>query len=66
MATLPTSSQPSPEHIFQTLNAHQQTAALKTAIELDVFTAIDEGNHRAEHIALSKTFVTVTLRLFCS
>jgi 2-polyprenyl-3-methyl-5-hydroxy-6-metoxy-1,4-benzoquinol methylase len=51
MASSTPSSHPSPEHIFQTLNAHQQTAALKAAIELDVFTAIDEGNHRAEDIA---------------
>jgi ubiquinone/menaquinone biosynthesis C-methylase UbiE len=45
------SKPPSPEHIFQTLNAHQQTAALKTAIELDLFTAIDEGNHRVDELA---------------
>jgi 2-polyprenyl-3-methyl-5-hydroxy-6-metoxy-1,4-benzoquinol methylase len=32
-----------PEHIFETLNAYQKTAALKAAIELDVFTAIGEG-----------------------
>jgi len=36
-------SMPSPEHIFGTLNAYQQTAALKTAIELEVFTAIGQG-----------------------
>lgn len=50
---MPTSagSRPSPEHIFQTLNAHQQTSALKAAIELDLFTAIDEGNHSTEEIA---------------
>jgi predicted O-methyltransferase YrrM len=51
MATSSSSRPPSPEHIFQTLNAHQQTATLKAAIELDLFTAIDEGNHRAEEIA---------------
>jgi len=36
-------TQPNPELIFETLNAHQRTAALKAAIELDVFTAIGEG-----------------------
>jgi precorrin-6B methylase 2 len=36
-------TQPSPELIFETLNAHQRTAALKAAIELDIFTAIGEG-----------------------
>jgi precorrin-6B methylase 2 len=51
MATTSSSRPPSPEHIFQTLNAHQQTATLKAAIELDLFTAIDEGNHRVEEIA---------------
>jgi 2-polyprenyl-3-methyl-5-hydroxy-6-metoxy-1,4-benzoquinol methylase len=51
MATSSSFRRPSPEHIFQTLNAHQQTAALKAAIELDLFTAIDEGNHRVEDIA---------------
>ena len=44
-------SRPTPEHIFNALNAYQQTAALKTAIELDLFTAIDEGNHAVKHIA---------------
>ncbi len=51
MATSPSANRPSPEHIFQTLNAHQQTNALKTAIELDLFTAIDEGNNSAEELA---------------
>jgi precorrin-6B methylase 2 len=51
MATTSSSRRPSPERIFQTLNAHQQTAALKAAIELDLFTAIDEGNHRIAELA---------------
>jgi SAM-dependent methyltransferase len=34
---------PSPEVFFETIFAHQRTAALKAAIELDVFTAIGEG-----------------------
>lgn len=34
---------PSPEIIFDTLNAYQRTASLKAAIQLDVFTAIGEG-----------------------
>jgi precorrin-6B methylase 2 len=42
---------PNPEHIFNVLNSYQQAAALKSAIELDIFTAIDEGNHRAQQIA---------------
>jgi hypothetical protein len=43
--------QPTPERFFNTLDAHQQTAAMKAAIELDVFTAIAEGNATAASIA---------------
>jgi 2-polyprenyl-3-methyl-5-hydroxy-6-metoxy-1,4-benzoquinol methylase len=46
------SDRPNPERIFETLNAYQKTAALKTAIELDVFTAIGEGANT--HAALAK------------
>ena len=47
----PASQQPSPQLFFQTMNAHQRTEALKTAIELEVFTAIGEGNTTAAEIA---------------
>ena len=47
----PASKQPSPVLFFQTINAHQQTGALKAAIELEVFTAIGEGNTSAADIA---------------
>jgi 2-polyprenyl-3-methyl-5-hydroxy-6-metoxy-1,4-benzoquinol methylase len=43
-------SQPNPELIFETFGAHHKTAALKTAIELDVFTAIGEGANTAAAI----------------
>ncbi|HKG47683.1 MAG TPA: class I SAM-dependent methyltransferase [Pyrinomonadaceae bacterium] len=43
--------QPSPELFFQTINAYQRTEALKTAIELEVFTAIGEGNTTVAEIA---------------
>ena len=35
----------SPESIFEILNGHQRTATLKAAIEVELFTAIQEGNH---------------------
>lgn len=38
-----TQTQPTPELIFETLNAYQRTAALKAAIELGLFTGIGEG-----------------------
>jgi len=50
----PTSSQsrpPSPALIFETLNAYQRTGALRAAIELELFTAIAEGNTTVEKIA---------------
>src|ERR1700722_9996874 len=34
---------PSPELIFETLNAYQRSAALRAAIELDLFRAVGEG-----------------------
>ena len=42
---------PSPELFFQTVFAYQRTAALKTAIELDLFSAIHEGATTAPAIA---------------
>ena len=42
---------PSPELFFETLNAYQRTAALKGAIELDLFTAIGEGVQTADTLA---------------
>jgi 2-polyprenyl-3-methyl-5-hydroxy-6-metoxy-1,4-benzoquinol methylase len=42
---------PTPERFFQTINAYQQTAALKTAIELDLFSAIAGGADTAATIA---------------
>jgi 2-polyprenyl-3-methyl-5-hydroxy-6-metoxy-1,4-benzoquinol methylase len=44
MATTQTGiAHPNPSLMFETLNAYQNTAALKAAIELDIFTAIGEG-----------------------
>lgn len=65
MASTSSARRPSPEHIFQTLNAHQQTAALKTAIEMDVFTAIDEGNHRVEELAKRLDSAQRGVRILC-
>lgn len=42
---------PSPERLFEALNAYQKPAALKAAIELDVFTAIADGKETAREIA---------------
>jgi 2-polyprenyl-3-methyl-5-hydroxy-6-metoxy-1,4-benzoquinol methylase len=47
----PATQQPSPQLFFQTINAYQRTEGLKAAIELEVFTAIGEGNSTAAEIA---------------
>ena len=51
MSSAATPQQPTPERVFNLMNAHQQTEALKTAVDLEVFTAIAEGNTTAEAIA---------------
>ena len=38
-----TTQAPSPELFFDTMNAYQRTAALKAAIELDLFSAVGDG-----------------------
>jgi ubiquinone/menaquinone biosynthesis C-methylase UbiE len=42
---------PSPALIFDTLNGYQRSQAIKTAIELELFTAIGEGKTTAREIA---------------
>jgi ubiquinone/menaquinone biosynthesis C-methylase UbiE len=44
-------SMPSPEIVFTTLSGYQRSAALSSAIDLEIFTAIDEGAHTAAAIA---------------
>ncbi len=52
MTTAPEPANVTPERIFETLNAYQKTAALKTAIELDIFSAIAAG--ATTHAAIAK------------
>jgi 2-polyprenyl-3-methyl-5-hydroxy-6-metoxy-1,4-benzoquinol methylase len=51
MSTVSPQQQPTPERFFNTLNAHQQSEAMRAAIELDIFTAIAEGCTTAAAIA---------------
>lgn len=46
-----TEKQPTPALLFETFNGYQRTQAIKTAIELELFTAIGEGNTIAKEIA---------------
>jgi 2-polyprenyl-3-methyl-5-hydroxy-6-metoxy-1,4-benzoquinol methylase len=58
-------TQPNPELIFETLTAHQRTAALKAAIELDVFTAIGEGANTAATLAKRCQAAERGMRMLC-
>lgn len=44
-------NEPSPQLFWETVNAYQRTAALKAAIELELFTAIGEGIPTADALA---------------
>jgi 2-polyprenyl-3-methyl-5-hydroxy-6-metoxy-1,4-benzoquinol methylase len=65
MATPGAASRPTPERIFNTLNAYEQTEALKTAIELDVFTAIGEGADTSAAIAAKIGAAERGARILC-
>jgi 2-polyprenyl-3-methyl-5-hydroxy-6-metoxy-1,4-benzoquinol methylase len=56
---------PTPERIFQTLTAYQQTAALKAAIELDLFTAISEGDDTSAKLAARTASAERGVRILC-
>jgi ubiquinone/menaquinone biosynthesis C-methylase UbiE len=64
MSTTP-SVQPTPERFFNAVNAHQQTEAMKTALELDLFTAIAEGNTTAAALAKRCNASERGVRILC-
>ena len=61
----PQTQNPSPALFFETMNAHQRTAALKAAIQLEVFTAIGEGNATAPSIAARCRTSERGMRILC-
>src|SRR5712692_8713796 len=65
MATPIATSRPSPEHIFNTLNAFEQSAALKAAIELDIFTAIADGANTSVLLAAETGAAERGVRILC-
>jgi SAM-dependent methyltransferase len=56
---------PTPDRIFQTLTGYQQTAALKAGIELDIFTAIAEGDDTAAALAARTQAAERGVRILC-
>jgi ubiquinone/menaquinone biosynthesis C-methylase UbiE len=63
--TTSAAQQPSPQLFFHTINAYQQTEALKAAIELEVFTAIGEGNTTAAELAKRCDAAERGVRVLC-
>src|SRR6267378_2344678 len=62
MATL---TMPSAEVVFDTLFAYQRSAALKSAIDLDVFTSIDRGDKTTAAIATRCGASERGIRILC-
>lgn len=60
-----TGDQPSPEIIFEILNSYQKTTALRAAIQLELFTAIAEGNNTASAVAIRCKATERGIRILC-
>ncbi len=60
-----TSKGPSPELVFETLSAYQRTAALRAAIEIDLFQAIGEGPGDVASIARRCEASERGIRILC-
>lgn len=56
---------PTPERIWQIINGYQVTAAIKAAIELDVFTKIADGNTTAAAISEAVGAAERGIRTLC-
>lgn len=56
----------SPIHFFETVNAYQRTAAIKAAVELNLFTAIGEGNSTPQELAARCEADARGVRILCN
>ncbi|MEI9980876.1 MAG: class I SAM-dependent methyltransferase [Edaphobacter sp.] len=65
MAAAVPPQQPTPERFFGAVNAYEQTEAIKAAIELEIFTAIAEGNAAAAAIAKRCAASERGVRMLC-
>ncbi len=65
MTTAASHQQPTPQRFFDAVNAYQQTEALKAAIELEIFTAIAEGNTTPVTIAKRCEAAERGVRILC-
>lgn len=64
-ANVPNPDAPNPGLVFEMMNAHQRTAALKAAIELDVFRAVGEGPGDVASIAKHCAASERGIRILC-
>lgn len=55
----------SPERIFQIMTAYHHSAAMKTAVELEMFTKIAEGNSTTESISQACNSSERGIRILC-
>jgi len=60
-----TSSKPTPERIFNTMIAFQETEALKAAIELDIFTGLADGVNTTASLAARTGASERGVRILC-
>src|ERR1051325_1937897 len=65
MAASTPTSRPTPERIFNTMIAFQETEALKAAIELDIFTAIADGADTSASLAARTGAAERGVRILC-
>jgi 2-polyprenyl-3-methyl-5-hydroxy-6-metoxy-1,4-benzoquinol methylase len=65
VAATASNQQPTPERFFNSINAYEQTEAMKAAIELELFTAVAEGNNTAESIAKRCKAAARGIRILC-
>jgi ubiquinone/menaquinone biosynthesis C-methylase UbiE len=56
---------PNPSRIFQLINAFMQSAALKAAIELEIFTGIGEGLTTSDELAMRAGAAERGVRILC-
>jgi len=65
MASTAQDRTPTPERFFNTINAYQQTEAMRVAVELEIFSAISEGNVTAATIAKRCQAAERGVRILC-
>src|SRR5436305_14223178 len=63
--TMQSGEQPYPELVWDALNAHQKTAAIRAAIDLDLFTAMAEGGSGVSEISNRCNASTRGIRILC-